>query len=96
MSLRAIVRRRFQWRRTAQVGVDLAHHLHLGGSGDPEEAIRAAQSRVDLGDAAIEAVPPVAWCQLADPVHRVALCALGEQGLHGPGPRGLIYFPRKK
>src|SRR5450755_1047321 len=33
------------------MGVDLAHHLHLGLGGDPEEAMPSAKPRVDLNDA---------------------------------------------
>src|SRR5450755_1425676 len=69
------------------MGVEFAHHLHLRGGGDPEETVPAPHPRVDPGDAAVKAASPVSRRELSDPLHRVALGALREQHLDGPGLR---------
>ena len=69
------------------VGVDLAHICISSTGGDPEEPVPAAQPRVDPGDARDERASPVSRRQLADALHRVALRALRQQHLDGPGLR---------
>ena len=71
------------------VGVDPAHLLLLLSRDDPEELMPSGQPHVDLGDHAFERAAPRSRCQLADPVSRVALGALGEQDLHGPAAPAL-------
>src|ERR1700737_4185077 len=69
------------------MGVDLAQRLHLRRGDDPEEPVPAPQPRVDLGDAREHRASPSPWRELFDLLHRVALGALREQHLDGPGVR---------
>jgi hypothetical protein len=69
------------------VGVERAQRELLAGRGDPEEAVPPDKPHVDAGDAALKRAPPLSRCELADLLSGVALGALGEQNLDGPGLR---------